>query len=90
MRITIRHNGFHGYTDRTLNVDGKPGDVVELTASQVRRLKSAACGSSDCQCGESMLAACEEEPRMSFEPRYFLAIPDEGCEISVDGNYPQR
>ena len=90
MKVTINHNGFHGWNARTINVDGRPGDVVELTESQVKRLKNAACGGSDCKCGESLLAACEEEPRMSHEPRFFIRIPADGSDITVTGNYPQR
>lgn len=90
MKITINHNGFHGWNARTVDVIGKPGDIVELSASQVRRLRNAACGCRDCKCGESLLAACEEDPQMSFSPKYFLRIPTSGSEINVTGNYPQR
>lgn len=90
MKITIKHNGFHGWSIRAINVKGQPGDVVELTESQVNRLKNAACGVSDCRCGESMLAVCEEGPRISFEPRFFIRIPADGAEIRIAGNYPQR
>lgn len=90
MKVTITHNGFHGLNARTINVEGQRGDVVELTESQVKRLKNVACGMSDCRCGESMLAACEDEPRMSFAPRFFIRIPANGADINVTGNYPQR
>lgn len=89
-KITINHNGFHGYNARSIVVDGKPGERVELSCSQVKKLERAGCGCSDCKCGESLLAACEiPEPWMPDSP-VFLTIPTEGNEISVRGNYPQH
>jgi hypothetical protein len=89
MTITIKHNGFHGRTSRTIRVAGKPGDTVELTPSQVRRLRGAACGCSACTCGESMLSACDPESRCGYDPQYIIKIPASGV-VEVDGNYPQR
>lgn len=90
MKITINHNGFHGYTSRAISLDGRPGEIVTLTESQTKKLARAACGCADCTCGESLLAACEPmetgDPR---EPRK-IRIPSVGCEINVRGNYPQR
>ena len=89
MKITIKHNGFHGWTSHSLIVDGKPGDRVQLTESQVRRLSGKACGMVSCKCGESLLAACDiPEPWNAASP-VFLTIPESG-EICVNGNYPQR
>ena len=90
MRIRINHNGFHGRCSATVIVAGAPGEAVELSASQVRRLRNLACGIKSCECGESLLAACEDETSMSGEPRYFLRIPREGDVIHVSGNYPQN
>lgn len=86
MKIKISHNGFHGHTSAIIQVNGRPGDRVRLTPSQVARLKPMACGCSDCKCGESLLAACEDEARIDGE--YWLHIPESG-EIEVQGNYPQ-
>lgn len=87
-KITITHNGFHGYTSRALVVDGKPGEKVELSDSQIKKLSRGACGSSDCRCGETMLKALSDYG-MAYEPRY-LTIPEVGTEIEINGNYPQR
>lgn len=89
MKITINHNGFHGHTTRAIIVDGKPGQRAELTQSQIKKLARAACGMSDCNCGESLLKAFElKEPWMSDSPTFFT-IPDCGAEMEVKGNYPQ-
>lgn len=89
-KLTINHNGFHGYTSCSLVVDGNPGDRVQLSDSQVKKLKRKTCGCSDCTCGESLLAACEiPEPWINDSP-VFLTIPEDGTEIEVSGNYPQR
>ena len=89
MKITINHNGFHGYTSRTISLSGKPGELVTLSESQAKKLNRAGCGHSDCTCGESLLAACEPiETSDPSEPRQ-IHIPTEGCEINVRGNYPR-
>jgi hypothetical protein len=90
MKITINHNGFHGCTICTLNLAGKPGERIELTCSQIKKLSRAACGMSDCKCGESLLAACEELGPWEDAPREFIRIPASGNEINVRGNYPQN
>lgn len=86
--ITIRHNGFHGWTSLCLRVggDAEPGRLVRLTDYQVRRLERAACDSSDCRCGESMLGAC-----IDWTPGgpYYLRLPEDGSrEIELRGLYP--
>jgi hypothetical protein len=88
MKLTINYNGFHGYTSATILVNGKPGEVVELSDSQTRKLAGAACGYSGCQCGENMLKTCEDW--MQSENPRSLRIPEDGNEIGVNGNYPQR
>ena len=87
-KLTITHNGFHGYSSKTIVVDGKPGEEVELTDSQIKKLSRAACGCSDCTCGETLLKALSDWG-MSEHPR-MIEIPEEGTEIEIDGNYPQR
>ena len=87
-KLTITHNGFHGYTTRSIVVEGNPGEEVELTDSQIRKLSRAACGCSDCKCGETLLKACSDWG-LAYEPR-MIQIPEEGTEIEIDGNYPQR
>ncbi len=89
MKITINHNGFHGLTSRTISVHGWYGDLVCLSDSQVRKLARAACGSSTCKCGESLLIACEYFGDPKHTAVYFK-IPAEGNEINVRGNYPQN
>lgn len=89
-KLTINYNGFHGYTSCSIVVDGNPGDRVQLSTSQVKKLKRKACGMSDCRCGESMLKACEQPEPWNPESPVFLSIPEAGTEINVRGNYPQR
>jgi hypothetical protein len=89
-KISITHNGFHGYTTRSLTVIGNPGDRVELSPAQIKKLSRAACGMSDCRCGESMLAACEQPEPWNPEAPVYLTIPETGTEIEVSGNYPRR
>ena len=89
MKLTINHNGFHGYTSRTISLSGKPGELVTLSESQTKKLSRAGCGCADCTCGESLLAACEPmESGGPSEPRR-IRIPADGFEINVRGNYPQ-
>lgn len=89
MRITINHNGFHGYASRTILLSGKPGELVTLSESQTKKLGRAGCGCADCTCGESLLTACEPpETGDPSEPRR-IRIPANGREINVLGNYPQ-
>ena len=94
MKITITHNGFHGYTSRTVELSGEPGERVELTASQIKKLSRAGCGMSDCTCGESILGALLRRDGEFYDPmhspRAFISIPEEGSEIRINGNYPQR
>jgi hypothetical protein len=85
-KLTINHNGFHGYTTRLIIVSGNPGDRVELSQAQIKKLSRAACSSSDCRCGESMIPF-QPEP---WTDRAFLTIPEIGKAIDVSGNYPQR
>lgn len=86
MKLTITHNGFHGSTSSSIIVDGNPGDNVELSRSQIKKLDRTACGISECECGESLLVACDATS--PFGPA-FIAIPEEGTEINVNGKYPQ-
>ena len=86
MKLTITHNGFHGYTTLSIIVTGKPGETIELTDSQIKRLSRAACGSSACKCGETLLKACSDYGMVS-EPR-MIQIPEDGAEIEINGNYP--
>lgn len=88
MKLTITHNGFHGETRIKIIVDGKPGDIIDLTDSQVKRLSRAACGVADCQCGETMLRACYDWD-YNYEPR-LLQIPESGDKINVTGRYHCR
>jgi len=90
MKITINHNGFHGYTSRTLLLKGAAGERVELTCSQVKKLERAACGISACKCGETLFAACEIPEPWLEAAAVFLVIPTTGNEINVRGNYPQN
>lgn len=89
-KLTITHNGFHGYTTRSIVVDGNPGQRVELSQAQIKKLSRAACGMSDCKCGETMLKACEQPEPWNPEAPVYLTIPETGTEIEVNGNYPQR
>ncbi len=68
MKITITHNGFHGY--KTVSFFGRPtqpksGDqnnpwdgvkspvfFISVTRQVAKRLNKAVCGMSDCCCGE--------------------------------------
>jgi hypothetical protein len=89
-KITITHNGFHGYTSRALVVDGKPGEKVKLTSSQIKKLERAACGMKDCTCGESLIPRqLDAWNWMPGDPIY-ITIPKVGTEIEINGNYPQR
>jgi len=87
MKLTINHNGFHGQSCITLRLAGKPGDVVELSESQIRKLETHPCGMTDCRCGESMIRACSDWGQ-SEAPKMML-IPESG-EINLRGNYPQQ
>ncbi len=89
-KLTITHNGFHGYISCSIIVSGNPGDRVELSPAQIKKLSRAACGMSDCRCGESMIAACYRPEPWNPEGRTFLTIPETGTEIEVSGNYHQR
>lgn len=89
-KLTISHNGFHGRTTRSIVVIGIPGQRVELSRSQIKKLSRAACGSSDCRCGESMLAGLEQLEPWNPEGPVYVTIPENGTEIAVDGHYPQR
>ncbi len=85
--ITIRHNGFHGITTKTIRVWGKPGDTAILSPAQIKKLDRAACGMSDCRCGETMLKALSDWG-FAQEPCK-IEIP-KGGEIKIRGNYPQQ
>ena len=84
----ITHNGFHGHTTVALIVSGKPGENVELTDSQIKKLSLAACGSSTCKCGETLIKACSDWG-MTEHP-CMIEIPEAGTEIEITGNYPQQ
>lgn len=91
-KITINHSGFHGRSSRNIVVDGAPGDRVELTASQIRKLSRAACGMADCTCGETLLGACEIreiQDGAHWYPtiRAWITIPDDGEKIDLNGQY---
>lgn len=94
MKITINHNGFHGHTARTIKVTGKPGERVELTPSQTKKLARAGCGLSECKCGESILDALLRIEGDFYDPihnpRAYVSVPENGDEIQLTGNYPQR
>jgi len=87
-KLTITHNGFHGYSAKTIVVDGKPGEKVELTDSQIKKLSRVACGSSSCTCGETLFKALSDWG-ISYDPRT-IEIPKNGTEIKINGNYPHR
>ena len=81
--VRIEHNGFHGFSYATLRLPGKAGDVVTLSPSQARKLRTAACGMDDCKCGESMIGAClEDHPDKPLR----LKIPETGV-IELVGRY---
>lgn len=90
-KLTITHNGFHGYTIESIVLPGNPGDKVELSRSQIKKLARAACGMSDCRCGESILNSDIFEDSKPWERNspIFITIPIES-EIEISGNYPQR
>jgi hypothetical protein len=88
-KLTIIHNGFHGYTSASILVEGNPGDRIPLSFSQIKKLKRKACGIGDCKCGESLLAACEIPEPWNSESPVYLHIPDTTTEIQIRGNYPQ-
>lgn len=94
MKITIAHNGFHGYTSRTIILVGAPGERVALTCSQAKKLARAACGTGDCRCGESMLSALASRDGDMIDSReeviYHVEIPADCAEIALSGNYPQN
>lgn len=90
MKLTINHNGFHGYTRVTLLVKGLPGSRVELTPSQIKRLERAGCGMRDCSCGESVLGALGWRTGLSDGEDPFLEIPEGSKEINVVGHYLQN
>jgi hypothetical protein len=89
MKLTINYNGFHGVDARTIAVEGKPGDRVKLTPSQVKKLRSAGCGVNGCQCGESFLKVAEMIAPWQKDCPAFITVPEFGTEIEVVGNYPQ-
>ena len=88
MKLTITHDGFHGETSCTILVCGQPGETVVLSAGQIKKLSRAACGMSDCRCGETMLKALSDYG-VSQEPCLFV-IPEDGNEIQLRGSYPQQ
>jgi hypothetical protein len=89
MKYKITHNGFHGFTSTALVIDGKPGEQVQLSASQAKKLGRAACGMTDCKCGESILNGreffCDHTKDV-----FFITLPESGNQISIKGNYAQR
>lgn len=89
-KITIINNGFHGYTTRSIVVDGKPGEEVELTDSQIKKLERAACGVKGCMCGESLIPRQKDAWNWMPGDPLFIKIPEIGTEIEINGNYPQR
>ena len=92
MKIVISHDGFHGCTSRTIDVSAQPGERVQLSESQVKKLARAGCGMSDCTCGESILTALMRREDSNWFPGElaFVTMPASGSEISVRGNYPQN
>jgi len=88
MKITIIHNGAHGYTDCSIIVQGNPGEEVKLTNSQIKKLDAAGCPCSQCTCGETLLCALSDWG-LADDP-HMIRIPEEGSEIKVNGNYPQQ
>lgn len=89
-KITITHNGYHGYTSRSLVLDGAPGARVELSSAQIKKLDRAACGIASCRCGESLLIATDRTEPWRPDGPVFINIPTDSLEITVVGNYPQR
>lgn len=89
-KLTINHNGFHGLTSRTIMVRGSVGQRIELSEAQIKKLKRAACGQTECKCGESLLNAdCFEIPApWESSPKVFVTIPANET-VEVRGNYPQ-
>jgi len=92
MKLTITHNGFHGYQTHTVRGTmtlaqgwsrgcGVPeGETVEGYQVEITEsgAKKFACGAAGCKCGEGLAAS-------------FWVSRDKvsGSEISVNGNYPQ-
>lgn len=87
MKIIITHDGFHGTSTLALKVNGKPGEIVTLSETQVQKLGKACCGMRDCKCGESMIKALSDWQE-SPTPNH-LIVPESG-EIELRGNYPQN
>ena len=88
-KVTISHDGFHGQTQRSITVEGKPGDVVQLSPSQVKKLERAACGINGCKCGESLLHLLDRAEPWNPSGPVTLKIPASKL-IEGKGYYAQR
>lgn len=86
-RVTIQHNGFHGYRDLSFLAPtvAKPGDTVRVSSRVARRLNDAVCGCQACRCGEYVAFAAG--PMMD---RWYVTLPAEGRDGKVSGFYPQH
>jgi hypothetical protein len=84
--LKINHNGFHGFSTIALRLSGNPGEIVKLSESQIRKLKTYPCGMSDCRCGESMVRACLEWGQSQAPEMILIPV---SREINLRGNYPQ-
>ena len=100
-KITICHNGFHGWIRADINVKSSQIErpdyleddlvIIRLTDSQIRRLRKVACPGGDCKCGESMLTPLvgteyNEHPTYVV---YCTASELNAGQINQWGNYPQ-
>lgn len=83
-RITVRHNGFHGwntvtYMARAPLIELAPGVVVcEVSRRTAARINREVCGSDTCMCGEHIAFADGDR---------WYAPAEQG---NVTGHYPQR
>ncbi|MBW2559446.1 MAG: hypothetical protein JRE40_01185 [Deltaproteobacteria bacterium] len=91
MRITLDHNGFHGWStvmffgDPVPSADCNTDYSVHVSPQVARRLNDVACGSPHCQCGDQI--ATEQEHNDYF---VFYASEDGGRTGVQRGAYPQE
>jgi len=80
----IYTGGIHGTRTVTIDVQGNPGELSEVSRHDLLKLMDGACGVKKCWCGASMMSVLE--PDWLDEAK--IRIPAEGNTILVNPTVP--
>jgi len=91
-KITISHNGFHGWTQVSFYADPERSAPQQYLAAvslrTAKRLNNAVCGAADCKCGEALATILDNRDGTGGGEIHY-ASDDKGKTGEVIGIYPQ-